>query len=45
MKKPTLMTYLILAIVLGGLVTGCGADFQKRLSAAQTGDFVTALRE
>ena len=45
MKKLTLMTYLILAIVLGGLVTGCGADFQKGLSAAQTGDFVTALRE
>ena len=39
------MTYLILAIVLGGLVTGCGADFQKGLSAVQTGDFVTALRE
>ena len=45
MKKLTLMTYLILAIVLGGLVTGCGADFQKGLSAAQTVDFVTALRE
>jgi len=45
MKKLALMTYLILAIVLGGLVTGCGADFQKGLSAAQTGDFVTALRE
>jgi uncharacterized lipoprotein YehR (DUF1307 family) len=34
MKKLALMTYLILAIVLGCLVTGCGADFQKRLSAA-----------
>ena len=45
MKNLTLSIFLTLAVLLGSLVTGCGADFDKGLAAAQSGDFATALRE
>ena len=45
MKNLTLTICLTLAVLLGSLVTGCGADFDKGLDAAQSGDFATALRE
>ena len=45
MKNLTLTICLTLAVLLGSLVTGCGADYQKGLAAAESGDFATALRE
>ena len=45
MKNLTLSIFLTLAVLLGSLVTGCGADFDKGLAAFQSGDFATALRE
>ena len=45
MKKLALTICLTLTVLLGSLVTGCGADFDKGLAAAKSGDFATALRE
>jgi TPR repeat protein len=45
MKNLTRTICLTLAILLGSLVTGCGADFDKGLAAYESGDFATALRE
>ena len=45
MKDLTRTICLTLAVLLGSLVTGCGADYQKGLAAAESGDFATALRE
>ena len=36
---------LTLAILLGGVGTSWGADYEKGLAAANSGDFETALRE
>ena len=45
MKKLTLTICLTLAVLLGGVGTSWGADYQKGLAAAKSGDFATALRE
>ena len=45
MKNLTRTICLTLALLLGSLVTGCGADFDKGLAAYESGDFATALRE
>ncbi len=45
MKKLTVTICLTLAVLLGGVGTSWGADFDKGLAAAQSGDFATALRE
>ena len=45
MKNLTLTICLTLAVLLGTTGTSWGADFQKGLAAAQSGDFATALRE
>ena len=50
-KNMTHTICLTLAILLGGLVTGCGSDFDsgtdfdKGLAAYKNGDFATALRQ
>ena len=43
----TLLTtfYLTIAVLLGSAGLSWSADFQKGLTAAQSGDFATALRE
>ena len=45
MKNLTLTICLTLAVLLGSTGTSWGADFNKGLAAAQSGDFATALRE
>ena len=45
MKKLTLTICLTLAVLLGSTGTSWGADYDKGLAAAQSGDFATALRE
>ena len=45
MKHLTRTICLTLAVLLGSLVTGCGADYDKGLAAYESGDFATALRE
>jgi TPR repeat protein len=45
MKKLTLTICLTLAVLLGRLGCSGGADFDKGLAAAKSGDFATALRE
>ena len=45
MKKVTTTLFLTLAVLLGSMGVSWGADFQKGLTAAQSGDFATALRE
>ena len=45
MKHLTRTICLTLAILLGSMGTSWGADFNKGLAAAQSGDFATALRE
>ena len=45
MKNLTRTICLTLVVLLGSLVTGCGADFDKGLAAYKSGDYATALRE
>ena len=45
MKTLTLTICLTLAVLLGSVGTSWGADFNKGLAAAQSGDYATALRE
>ena len=45
MKNLTLSICLTLAVLLGTTGTSWGADYQKGLAAAQSGDFATALGE
>jgi len=45
MKKLALTICLTLAVLLSGAGTSWGADFNKGLAAAESGDFATALRE
>ena len=45
MRKITTTIYLSLTILLGNVGMSTSADFQMGLSAAQSGDFATALRE
>ena len=45
MKNLTLTICLTLAVLLGSLGCSGGADFDKGLAAAKSGDFATALRE
>ena len=45
MKNLTATLCLTLAVLLGSVGVSASADFQKGLTAARNGDFVTALRE
>jgi TPR repeat protein len=45
MKNLTATIRLTIAVLLGSTGTSWGADFDKGLAAAQSGDFATALRE
>ena len=45
MRKLTATLCLTLAVLLGSAGVSASADFQKGLTAAQSGDFATALRE
>jgi hypothetical protein len=45
MKKLTATFCLTLTLLLGSASLSWSADFQKGLTAAQSGDFATALRE
>ena len=45
MKNLTLTICLTLAVLLGGVGTSWGADYDKGLAAANSGDYATALRE
>jgi hypothetical protein len=45
MKKLTAILCLTLAMLLGSAGGGWGADYQKGLDAANSGDFATALCE
>ena len=45
MKKLTATLCLTLALLLGSAGMSFSADFEKGLTAAQKGDFATALRE
>ena len=45
MKNLPRTICLTLAVLLGSLVTGCGADFDKGFAAYKSGDFATALGE
>jgi hypothetical protein len=45
MRKLTATLCLTLAVLLGSSGSSVSADFQKGLTAAQNGDFATALRE
>ena len=45
MKKLTAILCLTIAVLLGSAGGGWGADYQKGLDAANSGDFATALRE
>ena len=45
MKNLIRIISLTLAVFLGSVGTSWGADFNKGVAAAQSGDFATALRE
>jgi len=45
MKNLTRTICLTLAVLLGSVGTSWGADYDKGLAAAHSGDFATALRE
>ena len=45
MRNLTAILCLTIAVLLGSAGMSASADFQKGLTAAQTGDFATALRE
>ena len=45
MKNLTATLYLSFAVLLGSIGSSASADFQKGLTAFQSGDFATALRE
>jgi TPR repeat protein len=45
MRKLTATLCLTLALLLGSIGVSASADFQKGLTAAQSGDFATALRD
>ena len=45
MKKLTATICLTLALLLGTIGVSWSADFQKGLTAYQSGDYATALRE
>jgi uncharacterized protein len=45
MRKLTATLCLTLAVLLGSMGVSASADFQKGLTAAQSGDYATALRE
>ena len=45
MKNLTLTICLTLAVLLGSAGTSWGADYNKGVAAAESGDFATALRE
>ena len=45
MKNLTATLCLTLAVLLGSVGVSASADFQKGLTAVQSGDFATALRE
>ena len=45
MKHLTATLCLTIAVLLGSMGNSESADFQKGLTAAQSGDFATALRE
>ena len=45
MKNLTRIISLTLAVFFGSVGTSWGADFNKGVAAAQSGDFATALRE
>ena len=45
MRKLTAALCLAVALLIGGPAISWGADFQKGLEAAKTGDYATALRE
>ena len=45
MRNLTAILCLTLAVLLGSAGMSWGADFQKGLTAAQSGDFATTLRE
>ena len=45
MKKLTATLCLTIAVLLGSAGVSWSADYQKGLTAAQSGDFATALRE
>ena len=45
MKKLTAILCLTIAMILGSVGMSWSADFQKRVSAAQSGDYATALRK
>jgi TPR repeat protein len=45
MRKLTATLCLTIAVLLGSAGVSESADFQKGLTAAQSGDFATALRE
>ena len=45
MKNLTTTLCLTIAVLLGSMDVSWSADYQKDLTAAQNGDFATALRE
>ena len=45
MKNLTATICLTIAVLLGSVGVSASADFQKGLTAAQSGDYDTALRE
>jgi TPR repeat protein len=45
MKNLTVTICLTISVLLGSAGVSWSADFQKGLTAAQSGDYVTALRE
>jgi TPR repeat protein len=45
MRNLTATLFLTLTLFLGSIGVSESADYQKRLTAAQSGDFATALRE
>jgi TPR repeat protein len=45
MKNLIATSYLTLAVLLGSMGVSASAVFQKRMTAAQSGDYATALRE
>ena len=45
MRNLTATLCLTIAVLLGSVGVSASADFEKGLTAAQSGDFATALRE
>jgi uncharacterized protein len=43
--RSVLLVISLLAMMMGGTTAVLAANFQKGLTAAQSGDFATALRE